>query len=412
MRLVWLVVMVLLAWPARAWSDDAADREEARREFTAGQAADRQRDYQTAIEHYMRANDLVPHPNAMFNIATDYERLGKLREAARWYQRYIDAAPESPDRDRVVRLLAELQNRAGTLTVRSIPSGASVVVDGKPAGNTPYSGHIKGGAHKVVVELDGRREERSVKIEFGEPAILDVTLRGDGRPLRGATSGTLRVEGDPPGALVMVDQMPAGSLPLSLPLAPGVHRVRVTSYGYAPYDETVTIVPDRETVVDARLPRALGTFGETKPPKLRAGYLFGATSSIDTRGDAAGMVELGVRVSTLDLSVRVGKGGGLFLVDLFGRWTFGDGKVAPFVSGGYVVANDQETGGLGKGGGYLVTGGLRWDLARGDTGGFTLLVESGIRYYYGFDNSGSVADSEDKAGLTVPVMASLQVMYR
>jgi len=89
MRWVWSIVLAMLAILAMlaspASADDAADQAEAGREFAAGQAADRRKDWPTAIQHYVRANDLLPHPNAMFNIASDYEKLGNLRQAAVWY---------------------------------------------------------------------------------------------------------------------------------------------------------------------------------------------------------------------------------------------------------------------------------------------------------------------------------------
>src|SRR5438128_4562678 len=119
-------VVLMIAGPVRA-----DDREEARKAFTAGQASDKAEDWQGAIEHYMRAYDLMPHHFALYNIARDYERLGQLREAAAWYVRYVDAAPPSADRDKVQRLIGELKVRPAKLTVKSTPEGARVTVDGQ-----------------------------------------------------------------------------------------------------------------------------------------------------------------------------------------------------------------------------------------------------------------------------------------
>jgi hypothetical protein len=114
----------------------------------------------------MRANDLMPHPNAMFNIATDFEQIGKLREAAVWYQRYLDSAPmESPDRAKVAKNLAarpeqaghadnpyepagcarvrgrsvrrpHVLNKPGTLTIRTNPPGVRAFVDDRFGGTS------------------------------------------------------------------------------------------------------------------------------------------------------------------------------------------------------------------------------------------------------------------------------------
>jgi len=117
-----LVVAVIIASATPAFADI---RGLAREEFALGEAADEQRDWRAALEHYLRANDLVPHANAIFNIASEYERLGELREAARWYERYLEAAPDSPDRERVAGILAKLKGSSSTTeraSYSSIPS--------------------------------------------------------------------------------------------------------------------------------------------------------------------------------------------------------------------------------------------------------------------------------------------------
>src|SRR5260221_9395347 len=204
-----------------AWADD---REDARKEFAAGQAADKQKDWQTALEHYLRANDLVPHPFAIYNIAVDYERLGRLREAATWYQRYLEAAPESADRDKVVKTLAELKTRPASLSVRTLPDGARVTIDNQHAGTTPFSANLRGGTHHVAVDRDNQHDERDVELEFGEPADVTFTL--------GGTGGTFYVSGSPAGAYVAIDNITIGVLPATAVVPPGTYQIRVTAYGY------------------------------------------------------------------------------------------------------------------------------------------------------------------------------------
>ncbi len=403
--LVAAIVLWLLGGTVRA--DEAADREEARKEFTAGQAADRQKDWQLAIEHYLRANDLVPHPNAMFNIATDYERLGKLREAAVWYQRYVDAAQDSPDRDKVVRTLRELSSKPGTVTVRSIPNGARVLIDGGFVGVTPYSGRIKGGGHHITLESDGQRAERDIKIEYGEPANIEVTLQG--------ASGTLRVEGTPVGALVTVDNLPAGAMPMTLSLPPGAHTVRVTQYGYAPFETTAAINPSQETTLTPQLGRALGTIDGTRP-KVQIGYLFGLGAGADLKGEGAlVLLELGARASQYDASIRIGKTVGFTAVDLLIRWALTKARIAPFLAGGYsfIKSGDERSGSsTSTGTGYALLAGLRFDLTRNDHYGMSVIAESGIRYYAGVSVSSPGDATTSESGLIVPLMASLQIVYR
>ena len=391
------VAMALLS-SAPAHADE---REEARREFAAGQASDKQKDWDTAIEHYLRAYELVPHHFALYNIATDYERLGKIREAATWYVRYIDNAPDSADRDKVQRLLAELKLRPGKLTVRSAPAGANVTIDGNPHGVAPYTGSFRGGGHRVVVDNGRAHEERDVTIEYGEP--LDVQLTLDASPVvRGAgeVSGVLDVRGLPIGALVKIDDSPSGSVPVRLNVAPGTHTVQVSQYGYTPYATTVEVVANQDTAVEAKL--AQGGLGSSPATKLQVGYLIGAAAGADVRGTGGMLLgEFGVRVATYDVSTRIGRAAGSTAVDSTLRWTITATRLAPFIGLGYSF--------LKNGGGYELVGGLRFDVVRGEKVGISLLAESGFRYH-AITTTGTPADTQ--GGLLVPILASVQLMYR
>ncbi|MDQ3366373.1 MAG: PEGA domain-containing protein [Myxococcota bacterium] len=409
--LVLSVLLALLA-PGAAHADD---REEARREFAAGQAADRRKEYQAAIEHYMRANDLVPHPFAMFNIATDFERLGKLREAASWYERYLDTASATEaDREKVNRQLIELRNRAAPLTVSSRPDGARVVINGIPSGSTPYKGQLKGGMYRVAVEKDGRREWKEVTIEYGEPVTVELVLPGAPTqvtpeaavrrpaPAPGAAVGTLAVTGDPPGALVTVDGMAVGVVPARLAIEPGEHTVRVTSYGHTPFEAAVVITPNTETPVHAQLGKPLGTMGTH--PRIDVGYLLGGGGGADATGSGAlYLFEAGIRVVQYDASIRVGRIADVAAVDVLVRWAFSKGKVAPYLGAGY----SYVTSGFG----YVLLGGLRWDISRGEKLGISLMAESGFRYYSG-TSTATDDTSSTTSGSIVPIMASLLIVYR
>src|SRR5262249_49640292 len=154
-----------------------------------------------------------------------------------------------------------------------------VYVDAIPVGATPYHGALKDGFHRISVELDGRREQRDVTVEYAEPVSLEVALP--------QATGTIFVIGAPAGAQVRIDDRDAGTVPARLPLPAGPHALRVDSPGYAPYETPVPVPPGRELKVTARMTRASG--GEASPGSspgaapdtgagkrpLRAGYLFG-----------------------------------------------------------------------------------------------------------------------------------------
>lgn len=395
--------------PAPAYADDRGPdretREEARRAFAAGQAADRRKAWQEAIEHYLRANDLVPHPFAIYNIAANYERLDKLREAATWYERYAAAATDPAERERIQRLLLELTARPAPLTVRSSPDRARVLVDAVPVGTTPYRGTIRGGFHRVTVELDGRREQRDLTVAYAEPVNLELVLR--------APTGTLRVTGEPRGAAIQVDGAWAGAIPARLTLPAGSHAIRVTSQGYSPYEASVDVAADREAQVEARLARGgPGAFdaapgGTTAGARtIRAAYIVGFAGGADARGSGGlGLLEFGIRLNTLDAGVRIGRAGDLTAADVGGRWSLLRSRFTPFLGAGYTIV---------KGGtGYLITGGLRWDVLQSERAGISVLAETGLRYQsVQPEAEPGEATPPVESGVIVPVMASVVVSYR
>ncbi|MEO6777186.1 MAG: PEGA domain-containing protein [Kofleriaceae bacterium] len=396
MRVPLLVVIVVLtvlgvvAASARVASAD--DREVARTEFAAGQQADKDKDYAGAIEHYLRANELVPHPFAVYNIAADYERLGQLREAARWYQQFITTAPSGPERDKVMRLVPELQQRPSSLSVRSIPAGARVVIDGRAAGPTPVQVTLPGGAHHVSIERGGDRDERDVTLEYGEPGDVVFTLSG--------TPGSLYVFGTPAGADVAVDNITVGAVPATVALAAGPHTVRVSAPGYAPYETGTVVEPNATAQVEVRLQRDLGAIDAQTTPKLPVSYAVGAAGGADVqKGDPLVLAVVGLRLSQYEGELRLGHAGGGTELGLLFHWYVLPTMVTPYLSAGY------SWGGIGFG--YTINGGLRWDLARGAHTGFALLADLGLRTYSGTDTMGSTV-----SGVTFPLELTAEVTFR
>jgi hypothetical protein len=383
-------VLILALAMSGARADDRDDaREAARAEFTAGQAADQRREWQTAIEHYLRAYDLAPHPFALHNIGADYEQLGQLREAVRFYERYLRDAPDPADRARVERLVAALRTRPSKLTVRSSPPGARVKVDGELVGVTPYAGVVPGGAHRVAVESDADRQAKDITAEFAEPLALAFELRG--------ADGTLVVTGTPVGATVLVDGNPAGRLPAALTVPSGTHRVRVSSDGYEPYEATVEVEPNRPAKLDAELRSA-------PPKKPPIGYSVNALGGVDLRAsDPLFGVEVGLRNDRYQVAVQLGRLGDATLGGLLVRWSSA-GRIAPYVGVGYVYFSDATTK-LG----YTAEAGLHGDLNQ------TGRVRFGARL--GASVAGRTVDEDGMPGgatktqTTIPITLSLEVWF-
>lgn len=68
----------------------------------------------------------------------------------------------------------KLQRAVGLVRVTSNPGGASVLVDGvRQEGLTPLNLRLLPGNHTIVIEREGRRVERSIRVE--EDAVVQLS---------------------------------------------------------------------------------------------------------------------------------------------------------------------------------------------------------------------------------------------
>jgi tetratricopeptide (TPR) repeat protein len=103
-----LFVLVLAARGAAA--DDAATRT-AKRHFERGQKLYAATKFREALDEYQQAFDARPLPDFLFNIGQCYRNLGDFDSAIFSYKKYLDAAPDAPNRPQVEQLITELQTR-------------------------------------------------------------------------------------------------------------------------------------------------------------------------------------------------------------------------------------------------------------------------------------------------------------
>jgi iron complex outermembrane receptor protein len=84
-------------------------RTEARSHFRRGMALIAEGQLDAGIAELQEAYEILPHPNALYNIAHAYADAGRYREATEFYQRYLESDPA--DREEVTQFLAALQQR-------------------------------------------------------------------------------------------------------------------------------------------------------------------------------------------------------------------------------------------------------------------------------------------------------------
>ncbi len=159
---------------------EAEAKDRARVLFQQGVAAYRDGKYYEAVAIFLQTQRIYPDTQLCFNIARAYENLGNGSAALRYYRDYLRQADRPSDgedvRERVRRLQDQLAQRGvQQLTVLSQPESATVLLDGKPVGITPWTSETYPGKHRLALTLDGHAAQEQV-IEVDAYEARDVTM--------------------------------------------------------------------------------------------------------------------------------------------------------------------------------------------------------------------------------------------
>jgi formylglycine-generating enzyme required for sulfatase activity len=146
------------------------------------------------------------------------------------------------------KLTVKLRPNFAVVSIISVPAGATIEVDGKPAGVTPAKLELDAGIRRVQVAAPGLRVwNSSVVVNAGvAQSIGPIAL--------GAADARITVRSVPSGAQVTTGGSFRGLTPVTLSLSPGVnHAVTVTRAGYAPWTREIFAEAGKEGALDARL---------------------------------------------------------------------------------------------------------------------------------------------------------------
>jgi hypothetical protein len=180
--------------PTTSWPTEARDREsiprrgrpdlEAARELDQqGVRSFREGRYADAIRYFGAAYRLGAPSSELWNVARSQERIDDAEGAAASLEQYLAQRDlGTQDRAEAERELQALHARASLVTVTTVPAGALVTVDGKPAGPTPMSIEVHPGAHTLAVHRDGYSTEvRPLEARLGRAVIVSLELVRAGR---------------------------------------------------------------------------------------------------------------------------------------------------------------------------------------------------------------------------------------
>jgi serine/threonine-protein kinase len=133
--------------------------------------------------------------------------------------------------------------------IKTEPAGALVLIDSRELGQSPIAmGDLTPGEHRLQVQLTGY-----APIDFSFPVTAGAPATGFNFNLL-PLSAPMRVQSDPPGALITVDGVRLGATPLAnVPLSPGRHEVRIDLKGYRTYVKSFIAHAGQRVIVNPRL---------------------------------------------------------------------------------------------------------------------------------------------------------------
>ncbi len=213
-----------------------------------GAVAFRERRFGDALDAFQLSYAAKANPALLYNIGMTLRSLDRWPDALAYFKRFKKDAPSElrakvPDLD---GLLAEVESHIGNLDVTVNVKGATVIVNDRIVGQTPFEKpiQVKAGPNKIdVVAENHAGYKRMLNIQGGSTATLDITL------LLKSRAALLVVKSNVAGSEVFIDGKSAGTPPLEVQVEVGSHRLRIEKRGLKRVETTTVVaVGDRKEV--------------------------------------------------------------------------------------------------------------------------------------------------------------------
>jgi len=225
-------------------------------------------------------------PPARMEIVPGHHRLRITREKYQTFSTEIDIAGEG----KIQQIDVSLQPDWGTISFSSVPSGATVLIDGKEHGQTPLSLELLSGDHQVVMTREFfSRSLLDIKVMAGRSETHLVTLQ--------SLPGHLQIISSPVKGAVSIDKKYQGMTPLTVTLSSvDKHEIVLSAPGYKSVSETLVLKPGEEQKLDLSLEQERGTVYLTTNPADARVIIDG------TRYSATGKLRLSTQSHRIEVS--------------------------------------------------------------------------------------------------------------
>lgn len=177
----------------------------------------------------------------------------------------------------------KLVKDSGTVSVKTEPAGAEVLVNGISSGASPVTSiDVVKGLVTVELRKDGyKTEKRELRVAAGDTQELFVKME--------PVPGSVMFTSVPAGARFYMDDLPlpTGETCVKKGIAPGTYKVRAELEGYATMTRDVVVANGKEAVEEFRLENVMGVFEFQTRPSGATVWIDGKKRGVTEPADAA-----------------------------------------------------------------------------------------------------------------------------
>lgn len=218
-----------------------------------------------------------------------------------WFEAYISQLGSTP-------------SPTASLSINSIPTGASITIGGTRYGTTPSTVTLNPGTYTVLLSKVSYQDyTTSITLVANQSHSIAAVLT----PVT-STTATLVITANISGATAYIDGEAAGVVPQTRQISAGTHAIKVSMTGYQDYQTTVILSAGQTRTVMATLVPVTPTTGTASFASTPAGasiFLDGVklsrvtplTESVATGSHKADFMLAGYKTYTANFSVNSGQ---------------------------------------------------------------------------------------------------------
>ena len=172
--------------------------------------------------------------------------------------------------DKEQTIIAALQEMAGSIEIKSGPSNATIILNGKKTGLTPETiGGLSPGTHQVEVVMDGFENwSDNIVVSAGKESTVTAMLK--------SATGSISVTSTPLEARIHLDGDEVGTTPATLSsISVGTHEIEIKADGYEKGKRSITVKEGKEKSLNVILQLNVGSISIESYPEKAIIYLDG-----------------------------------------------------------------------------------------------------------------------------------------